>query len=161
MLSSSVCNQCLDRSNLRSPHTTLHAIILTSRGLVFTFCNGIIASTTAGCTIGNTTNYVGYVWWNSCSFYSRCKVVSGLNTQINENSRKRTGFVTSAIARCHTCRLLPVGPSEGHSLLEKSVYVGRSLAFDSSGYDNSTTRAWNLSAYKEFLTSQGPVIYSN
>jgi hypothetical protein len=46
---------------------------------------------------------------------------------------KRIGFVAFAIARSHTCRLLPVVASEGHSLMEKNQHAGRALAFDSKG----------------------------
>jgi hypothetical protein len=32
----------------------------------------------------------------------------------------QSGFVASVITQSHACLLLPVGPSEGHSLLKKS-----------------------------------------
>jgi hypothetical protein len=35
----------------------------------------------------------------------------------------------------------------------------RALAFDSSGCDNNTTYAWNLSVYQECLASQGSVMH--
>jgi hypothetical protein len=72
----------------------------------------------------------------------------------------RAGFVASAIARSHNCRRPPVGPSEGHSLVEKCQHVGRTLSFDSSGWENNTTHDCKFSAYQEFLTSQGPVVHS-
>jgi len=39
--------------------------------------------------------------------------------QINGEEAKRNGFVASAIARSHSCRLQPVQPSEGRGLEEK------------------------------------------
>jgi hypothetical protein len=69
--------------------------------------------------------------------------------------------VASAIAHFHTCQLLLVVPSEGHSLLENSQHVGQALAFDSSGCGNNTTHAWNFSESQEFVASQGLVIQNN
>jgi hypothetical protein len=94
------------------------------------------------------------------SILPRRKAVFGLSLPISVSSTKRNGFVSSAIARSHICRLLPVVPSEGHSLLEKSRQAGRALTFDSSGCDNNTTHDWNFSAYLESLVSYSPVIQS-
>jgi hypothetical protein len=39
-----------------------------------------------------------------------------------------------------------VGPSKGHSLLEKSQHAGQDLAFASNGCDNKSTDDRNFSA---------------
>jgi len=48
-----------------------------------------------------------------------------------------TGFMTSAIAGTHSCQLLSVGPSDGHSWPEESQHTKRALTFD-----------WNIAGTK-------------
>jgi hypothetical protein len=60
---------------------------------------------------------------------------------------KWTNLATSAITQYHTCQLQHVGPSEGHSLLKKSLHAGQALVFDSSGCNNNMTHACNFLAY--------------
>jgi hypothetical protein len=53
---------------------------------------------------------------------------------------KRTGFVASSIAWSHFYWHLPVGPPEVHRWISKTVNTAaRTVAFDSNGWDNSTT----------------------
>jgi hypothetical protein len=44
---------------------------------------------------------------------------------------------------------------------QESTRAKRALAFDPSGCDNNKTRAWNFSAYQEFLASRGLVMNLN
>jgi hypothetical protein len=67
---------------------------------------------------------------------------------------KLTGSVAYSIAGSHTCLLLPVEPSEGHSLLEKNLQAGRALAFDSSVCYKNKICAFYYSVHKELLVSQ-------
>jgi hypothetical protein len=59
----------------------------------------------------------------------------------------------SVLTQYYTCPFLPVEPSEGNNLLEKSHHTGQALVFDSGGCDSNVTHAWNFSVYQEFLTS--------
>jgi hypothetical protein len=151
----SVYTSCLGGNNWRFPHRTLRTTNSIIRGPPIGVFNGLLTSTTGGCTAANATNYLVYAWWSFCSFYMRHKEVSGLSLRRSMERTKRTCFVASMIARSHTCRLLPMEWSEGHSLLEKSQHEGRALAFDSSGCDNNTTHAWNFSANQVLLASHG------
>jgi hypothetical protein len=114
------------------------------------FFIGRITSNTKECTSGNATSCVVYAWCSFCPSYSRRKAAFGHSLPRPMDRTKRTGFVASAITRSHTCRLLPVGPFEGHSFREKNQHTGRALAFDSSGCDNSTTHPRNFLAYQKF-----------
>jgi hypothetical protein len=61
----------------------------------------------------------------------------------------------------NTCWRLPVGPSEGHSLLEKSQHKRQALVYDSNGFKNTMTHDWNFAACQELLVSRGSVMCSN
>jgi hypothetical protein len=47
-----------------------------------------------------------------------------------DGQEKRTDFVAPMTTQYNTCQLLPIGNSEGHSLLENSQHAGQILAFD-------------------------------
>jgi hypothetical protein len=90
----------------------------------FKTCNGIIILTSPGITINlcvmrDGTPHVIRDTRRVDSHYSRLT-----------NWTKRAGFMTSAIAGTHSCRLLPVGPSDRHSWLEYSQHTERALAFN-------------------------------
>lgn len=89
------------------------------------------------------------------STFMYCGVPAHFTCDVNQISNshypdRRTGR--------RNCRVLPVVPSEGHSLLKKGQHTEVALAFRPSDCAINTTNGWNLSARRVFLASQSPVI---
>ena len=93
------------------------------------------------------------VWFT----YRRNKVVLASRLSRSMDRTKRISFVGSGIARSHSCRRRSVGSWEGHSLLQMSQHVGRTLAYNWSGYDDDMTHA----RLSQSTASEGPVMPSN
>lgn len=82
-----------------------------------------ITSDTRECTIGNAVYNVVYAQLRSCLFYMQCHAMFGLSLPRSMGRMKQTDTATSAIVKSHSCQLLPVVSSEGHSLLDKIQHV--------------------------------------
>ena len=86
--------------------------------------NRKITSATRECTTDNRAYSVFCAWLRSCLFHLQLKAVFGLSVP---RSMDMTGAVTSANVKSHSCQFLPLGPSEGHSWLDKIQHVGWTL----------------------------------
>lgn len=80
-------------------------------------------------------------WWSS-SFYLRHIELFGLPLLMSANRANRPSFLASAITWLHSCRLLPLKPTEGHR------YLIRKESTCTASYEN-TINAGKFSAYRQ------------
>ena len=74
-----------------------------------------------------------------CLFYAWDAAVLWLLLRTTWDRTKQASFVATAFAWYCFCWLLPVEPSEGHKLLEKSYYTGEAVVFHWTGCDSNMT----------------------
>lgn len=74
-----------------------------------------------------------------CLFYTWDAAVLWLLLPTSWDRTKQASFVATAFAWYCFCQLLPVEPSEGHKLLEKSYCTGEAVVFQWTGCDSNVT----------------------